>query len=273
MSAPAWPLNEADVGPTHDRSRTGIPTTDGAVDFEDLMVVAMNFNLVTPMRLAPVAATAPRLTWTELEAGTWALALEAACPSLKGLRLRANLPEGALTTVTPGEALAAQTAPVFLRNIEQHGLDVSLALLGTDAGIAGAGELLRVVLPDGVAPDDIRLEARGIDNADLGADVETISAPDAPPLVFALHQNLPNPFNPATTIRFALPEPQPVRLSIYGVDGRRVATLIDQVTAAGQHEVVWRGTDDRGQKVASGTYIYRIEAGPYSQTRKMALLK
>jgi hypothetical protein len=95
----------------------------------------------------------------------------------------------------------------------------------------------------------------------------------AVPLAFGLSANYPNPFNPATTIRFTLPDAQPVRLAIYGLDGRRVALLADAPHDAGTHELAWDGRNDAGQPVASGTYFCRLEAGPHRQVRKMALIK
>jgi hypothetical protein len=90
---------------------------------------------------------------------------------------------------------------------------------------------------------------------------------------FEVYQNAPNPFNPMTTIRFDLPTPQRVVLTVYTVDGRRVATVIDEPLTAGAHGVVWNGRNDAGQPVASGTYFYRVEAGPYSKTERMTLIK
>ncbi|MCA1790238.1 MAG: T9SS type A sorting domain-containing protein [Thioalkalivibrio sp.] len=95
----------------------------------------------------------------------------------------------------------------------------------------------------------------------------------APPLVFDLSANYPNPFNPLTTIRFTLPSPQPVRLAVFSVDGRRVRTLADAPYAAGAHKLVWDGASDAGRPVASGTYFLRIDAGPHQQVRKMALIR
>jgi hypothetical protein len=88
-----------------------------------------------------------------------------------------------------------------------------------------------------------------------------------------LHTNVPNPFNPQTLIRFDLPRSEHVRLSVYTVDGRRLATLVDEPRPAGSHAVIWNGVDDRGRRVASGTYYYRLEAGDFGQTRPMVLLK
>jgi hypothetical protein len=98
-------------------------------------------------------------------------------------------------------------------------------------------------------------------------------AGDAPRAAWALEQNVPNPFNPQTKIRFSLPERQPVKLVIYALDGRAVRTLVDEIRGAGSHEIVWRGRDDAGRPVSSGTYVYRLMAGSRGETRKMSLMK
>ena len=83
----------------------------------------------------------------------------------------------------------------------------------------------------------------------------------------------PNPFNPIATISFDLPVAQQTRLTIYAVDGRRIATLVDQILAAGRHEVVWNGTGQDGSQVSSGVYFYHLEAGEYAETKSMVFLK
>jgi hypothetical protein len=88
-----------------------------------------------------------------------------------------------------------------------------------------------------------------------------------------LMQNNPNPFNPVTTIRFMLPQAQHVRLSIYDSSGKLVTQLLDEARGVGTHDVEWNGTDQLGNKVGSGVYFYRIEAGTFQQSRKMVLLK
>ena len=93
------------------------------------------------------------------------------------------------------------------------------------------------------------------------------------PAAFALDANYPNPFNPQTKISFALPEAQHVELAVYSLDGRRIATLLNENRGAGRHVVTWTGRDGDGRTVASGIYLYRIDAGPYSQVRKMTLMK
>ncbi len=70
--------------------------------------------------------------------------------------------------------------------------------------------------------------------------------------------NHPNPFNPMTVIRFALPTTQDVELSVFDVRGQRVRTLVHGTMPAGHHEVTWQGRDEGGRQVASGTYFYRL---------------
>ncbi len=93
------------------------------------------------------------------------------------------------------------------------------------------------------------------------------------PASFSLNQNYPNPFNPSTTIAFALPEAAEVRLEIFNLLGRKVATLTEGELPAGHHSVVWEGRNSSGSTVATGVYFYRLDAGSFSETKKMLLLK
>ena len=93
--------------------------------------------------------------------------------------------------------------------------------------------------------------------------------PQAP----GLDQNFPNPFNPSTSIPLALPQRTQVRLAIFNVLGQKVRTLVDGAQQAGQYTVSWDARNDLGHSVASGLYFYRIEAGDFTQTRKMTLLR
>jgi hypothetical protein len=97
--------------------------------------------------------------------------------------------------------------------------------------------------------------------------------PTTLPGKFALEQNYPNPFNPSTVISFTLPTSCEVSLDVYNILGRRVCTLSQGVLPAGDHSVVWDGTDSRGDHAGSGVYFYKLTAGSEVQTRKMMLLK
>ncbi len=94
------------------------------------------------------------------------------------------------------------------------------------------------------------------------------------PSEFKLWAAVPNPFNPRTTIRYDLPEPATVRLTIYDIRGRLVRVLEDGVAREpGRHAVVWNGRDDRGYDVSSGVFVYRLEAGAYEGSGRMTLLR
>ncbi len=91
---------------------------------------------------------------------------------------------------------------------------------------------------------------------------------------FALSQNYPNPFNPTTTITYQLKETVSVTVGIYNIRGQLVANLVDKVQPAGTYSIHWNATDQFGQRVASGMYLYRIQAGDkFIQTKKMLLMK
>ena len=94
-----------------------------------------------------------------------------------------------------------------------------------------------------------------------------------PPHTFSLLQNYPNPFNPETTIEFSLPQAAQVTLKVYNLLGREVATLIDAPLEMGFHRVVWDGRNNASQRVASGLYLYRIQADDFEQVKKMVLVK
>jgi subtilisin-like proprotein convertase family protein len=85
--------------------------------------------------------------------------------------------------------------------------------------------------------------------------------------------NYPNPFNPMTTIKFALPAEGKVDVSVYDVAGRKVATVLSDVLSAGNQSVVWKGRDDQGRTVSSGTYFYRVSADGKTVVGKMLLMK
>jgi hypothetical protein len=95
-----------------------------------------------------------------------------------------------------------------------------------------------------------------------------------PVVPLTLYQNAPNPFNPTTTLRYYLPAPCEVTLSIYDASGRLVATLVDRERQeAGQHAGIWSGLDSRGRAVPSGLYFSMLAAGKERLSNKMILLR
>jgi hypothetical protein len=99
------------------------------------------------------------------------------------------------------------------------------------------------------------------------------SESDDRPLAFALHPNMPNPFNPSTQLRFDLPASSPVRVDIYNAAGQRVQRLVDEYRSAGRHTAVWDGYDESGRPVASGVYVYRLISEHGIATRRMLLVR
>ncbi|MCI0554105.1 MAG: T9SS type A sorting domain-containing protein, partial [Anaerolineae bacterium] len=98
-------------------------------------------------------------------------------------------------------------------------------------------------------------------------------AQPAIPTEYAVTQNYPNPFNPSTTINYQLPENAQVRLTVFNLLGQEVRTLVDRKLLAGYHQIVWDAKDNAGRSVGSGIYMYVLEAGDFTQTQKMVLLK
>lgn len=96
---------------------------------------------------------------------------------------------------------------------------------------------------------------------------------DLTPTNFELFQNYPNPFNPTTTIQFQLPEASDVSIVIYDMLGQVVKELFADNIQAGKYSVEWNGENNAGSKMSSGSYIYRMTAGDFVETKEMILLK
>lgn len=93
------------------------------------------------------------------------------------------------------------------------------------------------------------------------------------PTEYALAQNHPNPFNPSTSISFALPRASEVRLTVFNILGEEVRTLVNERLNAGVHQIAFDGRDNDHQELASGIYFYRIRTSDYTASKKMMLLK
>ena len=101
-----------------------------------------------------------------------------------------------------------------------------------------------------------------------GTTTDVVDESGTLPVTYSLYQNYPNPFNPSTVIRFDLPGEEYVRLTVYDINGREIATLIDGTRQAGTHNVAFDAS-----RLSSGVYIYRIESGSFSQSKLMTLIK
>jgi hypothetical protein len=109
-------------------------------------------------------------------------------------------------------------------------------------------------------------------NADLNLTMESVSIRQIP-TSFEVSQNYPNPFNPTTEIKYQISENTKVMLKVYNTLGQEVATIVNEIAEAGYYTARWDGTNNYGQRVTSGVYIYRLQAGDFIATKKMNLIK
>jgi flagellar hook assembly protein FlgD len=93
------------------------------------------------------------------------------------------------------------------------------------------------------------------------------------PLDYILYQNYPNPFNPSTTVKFQVPQTSDVTIKIYDMLGQEVRTLFSGQVLRGNYTADWDGLSNTGQQMSSGSYIYRMVAGEFVQSKKMVYVK
>ncbi len=120
---------------------------------------------------------------------------------------------------------------------------------------------------EGVYVDDVSITTTSVSTGTYVPDEGNEAA------TAVLHQNAPNPFTPATTIRYTMPSPGHVVLAVYNVQGRMIRKLVDDYVGAGDHAVVWDGRDEFGGDVAAGVYLYRLSYGDREESRKMLLVR
>ncbi|MBT3179859.1 MAG: T9SS type A sorting domain-containing protein [Candidatus Marinimicrobia bacterium] len=213
------------------------------------------------------------------------------------------LPEN--TIIEPGEYLVLSKDSLsftsFFPEVENFVGEI-------DFGFSGGGELLRLYDENGILVDSVRYDdsnpwpngpdgngptlelinpyfdnaiadswASSIGNGSPGTVNTSYLSKDKDAEIQAtdyyLHQNYPNPFNPTTTIQYDLPEDSQVNIVIYNIKGREIKTLVNHQQNAGFKSVVWDATNDLGQPVSAGVYLYRISAGDSQSVKKMVLLK
>jgi hypothetical protein len=90
---------------------------------------------------------------------------------------------------------------------------------------------------------------------------------------YRLHQNVPNPFNPATVIQYEVQKPAHISIHIYNTLGQLVRTLVDRQETTGVYRITWDGRNDQGERVASGVYIYQMQADEFTGSKRMVLLR
>jgi hypothetical protein len=285
--------DEVDFAPAFGGAK-GIPAPDGTINFEELSIFAINYDAVSP-----TLKTRPTLPGIPIQRETGLRVAQRMTTTTFDVDLyldnRDNLAKALIGEVTydptmleyvstvEGKDLAASQLPVFFKALTlPKQISVSAAVLGNGSTIDGSGLIATIsfrVLGSGKTTVQLtRADVRDKDNRNLVA--ENIQLPEAEavatvdvPATYQIEQNQPNPFNPETVIKYALPSATQVSVRIYNVVGQLVKTLVDDYQPAGQHQVVWNGTNENGERVASGIYLYRFVTPDHQKTLKMTLLK
>ena len=115
-----------------------------------------------------------------------------------------------------------------------------------------------------------------VDAGVIDLDIDLIAYRQPPgivPTVSSLGQNAPNPFNPSTKLSFDIAVAGHARLKVYDTMGRLVRNLVDEHYSEGRYEVIWNGRDNMGRMSAAGIYLYRLEVGNFTETKRMVLIK
>jgi hypothetical protein len=291
---PVAPHDELDVALTDDGSRLGVPIPNDYIEFQELVIFAMNFNVVDPtgkdrpvVRLAGAGETGNpvlRLDARDMQEGgeyVVDLSLMRNDAQVKAASVLLEFDDEELEWVETRRSaeLAAATPLAFF----QSGLDsegrvwIDLAALGTGEVIHGSGEVAAVVFRAKGTEPGVRFadaDLRDAGGAQLYAALNDMDpSGGAVPAATRLVGTMPNPFNPTTSVRFELKEKQDVQIHVYDLQGRLVRTLLDESRTAGSHAVVWDGKDGGGRSVASGSYFIRMQAGPYESTTKAIILR
>ncbi len=285
--------NECDFGPTDDNSSYGIPLPDDVVDFEDLMIFAMIYGKVGPLGATMLAGgersleqlnTLVDFELTDANSSSApegcvvvSVQLKNRANSLKGFRISLQADRNRVTSVTRGSIFDGSSNLFFgTTEGENSSLDICVAALGVGVPIDASGEVARITLETSGEESALRIceiDVRDINNKAYRIEGDEDYRPGFIPSSYALKQNYPNPFNPVTTIAFDIVEAGRVRIDIYDVSGRMVRTLLNESRDPGRHRIEWNGRDNSGSTVPSGIYFYRINAGEFTATRKMILLR
>jgi hypothetical protein len=154
------------------------------------------------------------------------------------------------------------------RRSENRGASAEWQVLGFVRGAGTTAEAQSYTFLDKSASGKVQYRLKQIDFDGQFEYSNVIEVDAGLPKVFALEQNYPNPFNPSTTIRYQLPVASEVKLEVYDVLGKKIATLVNERQSAGSYQVVWNASG-----LSSGTYFYRLQAGTFTQTKKMILVK
>lgn len=270
-----------DIGPTQDGFIFSLPQSDSKIDFEDLVIFSISYGQSHAHQLPKVAVKAQDPVEVSI-GGPVQFGNETRLPlklggSVADVRAITIEVDGAFDSflgAEKGELLNSYETPVMVMSrATGRKVFVDIAVMGLDVqGISRSGNLVWLRFAGRSVITLTNVDARNSHNGMLAVR-KGRGEGDVMPTTYALQQNYPNPFNPSTTIEYAVPMPGNVKLEVYNIIGARVATLVDEVQDAGTYRIVWDGKDENHNPLATGVYLYRINAGEFNSVKKMMFLK
>ncbi len=288
---PAY-LDFLDVGPTVSGSPTSRPQPDNQIEFEDLIIFSINYGSGTGgPASAPNNPKDPLPTTNQVALITQSLPLVGLTfnvdvflrgnGDLQAVRIPVVWDDEVieLMDLQVGEFMDQQSVPGVILQPEPGVIDAALLGVG-EIGLSGRGILATLtfqVVGSG-SPRLALADMQGRDKQNQEIPVEELVVTDVDnrtptPQTTTLFQNAPNPFNPMTKVSFEMAQAGRVRVRVYGLNGALINTLLDEDLPAGHYDRMWDGKDTSGRKVASGTYLLRLETPTTVQSKRMMLLK
>jgi hypothetical protein len=265
----------------------GIPKPDDSIQYEDLVIFAINYNAVSPTaRVVPLFSNeqvdGPLTIALEGEKSgnetLYHLKLANNSGNVKSFRVVMKFDENtSLSQSTIAPELVNSQVPVFTKILMgQNQVTLDGALMGAGYSIGGSGDLatFKFSSTNGVDPvvTLVQGDIRDLENQPLDPFLKTIS-PGQLPSQYELSQNYPNPFNPTTTISYQIPVAGQVKIDIFNLLGQQVTSLVNEWKETGTYSVEWKGIDSQGKSVSSGIYFYRFSVNDFTATKKMMLVK
>jgi hypothetical protein len=270
-----------DVGPTNlSGAYFAMPTPDGQIEFEDLMIFAIGYGKsgagMLPKETAkPVtlALGSAQNTGTETRVP---IMFTGTVSDVRGISMVFNYSSSSMTFKGVEKAGEMNNNHSFMIAKAKNGkLMIDGAVLGLENnGLSHAGVVAYAMFTGKGTVGFESAKARSSANSAIEVKYEKgMTQSNAVPEQYALAQNYPNPFNPATTIHYALAKAGHVEVVIYNMLGEVIATLVNGEQNAGYYDVTWNGQNDKHQTVASGIYLYRMRSGDFVDVQKMVLMK
>jgi len=273
-----------DIGPTDaGGSYFAMPSPDGVIDFEDLVIFSIGYYKSADGELLKDRAEPLRIIAYEPEERANKLSIpigfEGDVTDVRALSFKFDYPNASLSFIDAAASGELDQEMGFIASREIDGIvQVDASIIREVFSQEGVFAYLHFEKDDAFDSGSIGFIsaiARNSGNIDIPVELSTFAdhRETGKPVTFHLSQNYPNPFNPVTTIEYQLPENAHVSIVVYNILGEKVAELVRENQESGYYSVEWDGRMHNNMSAPSGLYIYRIQAGEYTEAKRMMLLK